>query len=220
MNLKFYLEKLENSEVFKNFKKENPEAYLCSAFFIIDKSGRDNKQHFDFYVPEIPIKKLSAHLDSQIDGSQSTSSDCLLNKTVKRKILAEPNLEQNKSRAEQDKLSNKPKMFSFQIEDEITFIPIKILDDKVPEKISEDCDFDFERIEKLIEGEMFEKKIKNKIQKILLSLQNKNGRDFLLGTIFISSMGIMKIQIDLDEMKIINFEKKNFLDMINIFKKN
>jgi len=65
MNPQFYLEKLKNSEEFEKFKKENPSAFLCSAFFSIDKSGgnkslttsskrgqskgKDNKQHFDFF---------------------------------------------------------------------------------------------------------------------------------------------------------------------------
>ena len=55
MRFQFYLEKLHNSEEFNSFIKENPKAYLCSCFFILDKENReapDNKQHFDYYVPE------------------------------------------------------------------------------------------------------------------------------------------------------------------------
>ncbi|MBU2104859.1 MAG: hypothetical protein KKF67_03775 [Nanoarchaeota archaeon] len=49
MNFQFYLKKLHASEEFKEFKKENASAFLCSAFFSIDKTGNDNKQHFDFF---------------------------------------------------------------------------------------------------------------------------------------------------------------------------
>ena len=52
MNLQFYWEKLEHSNVFKQFMKDNPKAYLCSGFFTIDKEGSDNQRHFDFYLPE------------------------------------------------------------------------------------------------------------------------------------------------------------------------
>ncbi len=54
MNSHFLLEKLESSDEYKNFIKENPKAYLCSAFFIIDLAEKtpENKYHFDFYVPE------------------------------------------------------------------------------------------------------------------------------------------------------------------------
>ena len=51
MNLRFYLEKLYASKEFEQFRKENLKAFLCSGFFIIDKQGKDNKQHFDFYIP-------------------------------------------------------------------------------------------------------------------------------------------------------------------------
>ena len=52
MNFQFYLEKLYSSAIFKNFMKENQKAYLCSGFFTIDKEGKDNQIHVDFYIPE------------------------------------------------------------------------------------------------------------------------------------------------------------------------
>ncbi len=51
MNLQFCKEKLEASEVFKFFKKTNPEAYLSSAFFtltITDKS-LDIEKQLDYF---------------------------------------------------------------------------------------------------------------------------------------------------------------------------
>jgi len=220
MNLKFYLEKLENSEEYKKFMGENSDAFLCSGFFSIDKVGNDNKQHFDFCISSTSTKKLPAHLHSQINDLQQISSNCSSNKIVKSKIQVKQDLEQDKSKGELDNLNNKGKIFSFQLEDGIKFVPVEEFGGKVPEKVSKDCDFNFDYIEKLIAGEMFEKKIKNKVQKILLSLQSKDGKDFLIGTVFVSSMGLIKIKIDLSEMKVIDFEKKNFLDMVNIFKKN
>ncbi len=51
MNVEFYLEKLFVLPEFKEFAKKNKGVYLCSAFFVVDKEGKDDKQHFDFYVP-------------------------------------------------------------------------------------------------------------------------------------------------------------------------
>ena len=51
MNFQFYWEKLQNSSEFKEFVKENPEAYSCSGFFTLDKEGTDNQRHIDFYLP-------------------------------------------------------------------------------------------------------------------------------------------------------------------------
>ena len=146
MNFQFYLEKLFASESFKKFKDENELAYPCSAFFILDKEGKDNKQHFDYY---------------------------------------EPNLK---------------KMFSFKLEDNCAIVPVDLRDQNVPTKLSMNYNFDFDRVEKLIVEEMQKRDIKNKIQKILLSLQNKDGKDYLVGTVFISMMGLLKVNIDITDI--------------------
>lgn len=52
MNLQYYMKKLESSDVFKDFIKENPNAYFCSGFFTIDIEGHDNQRHIDFYSPD------------------------------------------------------------------------------------------------------------------------------------------------------------------------
>lgn len=166
MNLQFYLEKLQSSEVYKNFKSENSDAYFCSGFFIIDESGNDkeNKKHLDYYVPSIK------------------------------------------------------KIFSFQLEEEVKIfpvdVPVEVLESNVPHKISEKCNFDFKEIEKLIFLKVEKENIKNKIQKIILSLQSKNEKSFLLGTVFVSGLGMIKINIDLEKKEIIDFEKKSFFDML------
>ena len=46
------LEKIESSDVFKNFKKNNPNAELCAGFFIIDFLGNDNKYSLDYKLEE------------------------------------------------------------------------------------------------------------------------------------------------------------------------
>ncbi len=160
MNLQFYLEKLHSSDVFKKFMKENPEAYLCSGFFTMDKEGKDNKRHFDFYVPKTK------------------------------------------------------KMFSFKLEDGVEMMPIDIVLEKIPEKLGVGFDFEFEEIEKMLEDKMKEENINSKMQKIILSLQDLKGKPFLVGTIFISMLGLLKIQIDISDMKIKEFEKKSLFDMM------
>tara|TARA_Y100000034_G_scaffold41320_2_gene50848 strand:+ start:10295 stop:10798 length:504 start_codon:yes stop_codon:yes gene_type:complete len=162
MNFQFYLEKLYESEDFKKFINENKDAFFCSGFFILDKQGKDNKSHLDFYIP------------------------------------------------------SKKKMFSFQLEDGIKLVPVEILDKKVPEEILEDSDFNFEEMEKLISKKMEEENIKNKVQKIIFSLQKLKEKEFLIGTVFISLMGLLKVNIDIKNKKIAQFEKKSFLDMMNI----
>ncbi len=166
MNFQFYLEKLHHSDVFKEFMKENSDAYLSSGFFVIDKEGKDNKQHFDYYAP----------------------------------------LSKN--------------MVSFSVGSEIEKIPVKMFDDKVPEEVSDKHDFALNDVEKIVVDEIEKQKIKAKVQKIIFSLQRLDGKDFLVGTIFVSGLGMLRIHIDLSEMKITFFEKKSFFDMMKVIKKD
>ena len=164
MNLQFYVEKLKNSEVFKNFLNEHPDAFLCSGFFVIDKTGKEaNKQHFDYYLPQ------------------------------------------------------ENKIESMQLEN-MQVVPIENFGE-IPKELSFEYDFDFNKVEKMIEERMVEAGIKNKIQKMLFSLQKINGRNFLVGTIFISMLGMIQINIDLKNMEITEFEKKSLLDMVKVSKK-
>jgi len=111
------------------------------------------------------------------------------------------------------------KMFSFQVDKGGAQIPVENFDDKVPEKVSDNHNFDLKEIGRLISERMEKEGVKNKIQKILLSLQKVDGKEALLGTVFISALGMIKVRIDLDEMKVEEFEKKSFLDMLKIVKK-
>ena len=112
MNLQFYVEKLKNSEIFKNFIKSHPDAFLCSGFFIIDKTGKEgDKQHFDYYLPE------------------------------------------------------EKKIESIQLEN-MQLVPIENFAG-VLEEVSLEYDFDFDKVEQMIETRMIKEGIKNKIEKIL-----------------------------------------------------
>jgi|TARA_Y100000310_G_C20478700_1_gene713661 hypothetical protein len=168
MNFQFYVEKLYDSVSFEKFKKEHPDAFPCSGFFVIDRENLknpDNKQHIDYFDP------------------------------------------------------SSKKMFSFQFEEGVVAVPIENPGDKVPLKIAMNYDFDFEEVEEIILKKMKEEDIKEKLQKTLLSFQRLGDKDYLIGTVFISKMGILTIKIELPDLNVLEFEKKSFFDMINIFKK-
>jgi hypothetical protein len=166
MNFQFYFEKLIVSKEFRDFKKENKDAFLCSGFFIIDKKDKESKQNLDYYVPSID------------------------------------------------------KMFAFKIDNKIEMLPIEDYGKGfIPQKIPDNVNFDFQEVEDMILERMKTEKITNKIEKLLLSLQSKDKKNYILGTIFISGLGILKVKIDLDEKKIDDFERKSFFDMIKVVKK-
>lgn len=165
MNFQFYVEKLFSSEHFENFKKEHKKAFPCSAFFVIDNTGKDSKQHFDFFLPD------------------------------------------------------EKKIFSLKLEENCEAIPVDNFYEEDPAEIALNLTFDFKDVEELIQARMEKDKIKNKLQKMLFSLQKKEKKHFLVGTVFLSGLGMIKVAIDLEEMKIIDFEKKSFFDIMKVKKK-
>jgi len=111
------------------------------------------------------------------------------------------------------------KVFSFKLENGIEKVPIDTFDDRTPKKLFIDYDFDLDEIEKLIKEKMVEEKIKSRIQKILLSLQNSKGKDLLTATVFVSGLGMLKVNINPISKKITDFDKKSFFDMMKIIRK-
>jgi len=110
------------------------------------------------------------------------------------------------------------KTFSFELEQGVKLVPLERYG-QVLEKLDMKNHFDFDEIEKIISREMEMNKIKNKVQKMIFSLQNMKGKDVLLGTIFVSGFGMIKANIDLKEKRVTDFEKKSFFDMLNIMRK-
>ncbi|MBW6442281.1 hypothetical protein K0A97_00675 [Patescibacteria group bacterium] len=107
------------------------------------------------------------------------------------------------------------KMFSFKLESKIEKVPMEIFE-AVPKvlDIDSNLDFDIDDTEKILLEKMEEQKINNKIQKILISIQNVEEKNFLICTVFISGLGLLKVQIDLKTKKITFFEKKSFFDFV------
>jgi hypothetical protein len=112
------------------------------------------------------------------------------------------------------------KTFSFELEEGIKLVELERLEtENVLEEVSLKNHFDFERIKGLILSEMELKHINNKIQKMIFSLQSKDGKDILIGTIFLSGLGLISVNFDLAENRITDFEKKSLFDMMKIIKK-
>ncbi len=165
MNLSFYLEKLNNSGEYKDFILENPDAYICSGFFVMDFEKSDYSRHLDIYAPGLK------------------------------------------------------KIFSFKLENGIEKVPLETFDNKIPKKLSIDYDFDLDDIENIIRKRMEEDKIKSRIQKILLSLQSLENKDILTATVFVSGLGMLKVNINPISKKIISFDKQSFFDILKIVRK-
>jgi len=112
------------------------------------------------------------------------------------------------------------KIFSCKLEHGGEVQEMENFGNKIPKEISLDLDFDFKRIQEMVENKMQEQEIKNKIQKFLFSYQNIDQGHVLAGTVFISGLGMLKVSINLDKMEIVEFEKKSFFDVVKVRKKS
>lgn len=112
------------------------------------------------------------------------------------------------------------KIFSFKIDKQIEEIPVENVDPTIPEKLGMNYSFDLATYEKMILDKIAEEKVNGTLQKIMFSLQKTKGKDYLVTTCFLSNLGLLKVQIDISENKIVLFEKKSFFDMIRVVKGN
>ena len=117
MNLQFYLEKLNASNELKDFLKENPEAFLCSGFIVLDKVGKDNKIHFDYFLPK--EKKI---MSFQLESGVKVIPVEWINKGVPEKISIDYDFEFSDmedlivKKMEEEKINNKIQNIIFSLQ--------------------------------------------------------------------------------------------------------
>ncbi len=117
-------------------------------------------------------------------------------------------------------LPRENKIASFHMENGGEKVLIDYYNEKPPEEVGDDFDFDFGEIEKFIGKEMENKDVHENIQKILLSVQSVKKKSHILVTVFISKMGLVRMRISLPDLKVSDFEKKSLFDMIKFMKKD
>ena len=116
-------------------------------------------------------------------------------------------------------IPSEKKTFSFELENGVKLVELERNDEKFLQEVQMDVSFDFDELQELILKEMENQKINNKVQKMIFSLQTKDKKEVLYGTIFLSGLSLLRLIISLPEKTISEFEKKSFFDMMKIIKK-
>ena len=107
MNFSSALEKIESSQVFKQFKKQHPDAYFCAGFFVIDYEGT-SQQQLDYCLKDgrvftfIINKEISYKEAETIEGKQQKLSK--LNKEIKVDLPAVENIVKEKVKKKINKI--------------------------------------------------------------------------------------------------------------------
>ena len=66
MKIQPYVQKLESSQIYKKFRKDNNESFLVAGFFILDYESGVNMHQIDYYVPS--KKQVAAfNLDGEVE---------------------------------------------------------------------------------------------------------------------------------------------------------
>jgi len=109
MKFEHYAKKLEESEEFAKFIRQNPEAYLCAGFFVLDLETGNHIHQIDYVLPnnkiatfllddgvklkisDKPIKKKLPHIEklqikTDLEALQGIVEDEMKNRTVTGKI--------------------------------------------------------------------------------------------------------------------------------------
>jgi len=88
MKIRPYVEKLEQSPEFKEFKSQNPEAFVVAGFFVLDLEFNSNVHQIDFYIPN--QKKMAAFT---LDGPVKLQILDLMNDKVPGKLDLDTNID-------------------------------------------------------------------------------------------------------------------------------
>ena len=88
MKIRPYVEKLEQSPEFKEFKSQNPEAFVVAGFFVLDLEFNSNVHQIDFYIPN--QKKMAAFT---LDGQVKLQILDLMNDKVPGKLDLDTNID-------------------------------------------------------------------------------------------------------------------------------
>jgi len=160
MKLGPYIEKLNNSKEFKQFKKNNSDSFMIAGFFILDFETGNNIHQIDFFIPS--KKQIAAF-------------------TLDRKI-------------------------DLQI--------LKALNKKTPEKLDLNTKIDLDALEGILEDEMKNRNITDKIRKIIAVVQSVDGKVLWNLNCVLSGMGILKAHVEDETKSILKMEKLSLTDIM------
>ena len=117
------------------------------------------------------------------------------------------------------------KITSFNLDKKVTKVPLdkkaeNIKHEKfVPKKIGSKIKLDLEKVKPIIVDEMHNRGLTDNIQKMIVILQNTEGRDIWNCTCFLNGLGLLQCKVEDSSETVLFMEKQSFFDLIKIFRK-
>lgn len=88
MKIQPYIDKLNNSKVFTEFKSKHPNSYLSAGFFVLDYENNSNVHQIDYFNPENK-KIITFTLDKEVEMKESET----VNENMPKKVDGKINLD-------------------------------------------------------------------------------------------------------------------------------
>ncbi len=160
MKIQPYVEKLNNSQVYKQFQNKYGDAFLVAGFFVLDFETGQNLHQIDYYVPS--EKKVAA----------------------------------------------------FTLDEEIMVQMLKLLDERIPEKLDIQTNIDLDALKGIIEDEMKNRGISDEIRKMIAVIQTIEGRKIWNVNCILSGMELLKTHVEDSSKTILKMERTSMMDFI------
>jgi len=157
-----FINKIETSKEFSDFKKKNPNAPLCAGFFVLDLGRGKSTYQLDYYLPNKKVETFD------IDGKK------IVRKTSQHGLK------------------------------------------KIPSKIEGDVNIDLDMLKGLVEDEMKNRGVTEKVSKIIAVLQKMGKEKVWMLNCMTPSMNIIKVHIADSDESILEFEKFSLMDMMKV----
>ncbi len=111
-------------------------------------------------------------------------------------------------------IPKKNKIATFVLDEGIELKESEISNGKIPKEISSKIKIDLDILKGIVEDEMKNHTITNKIQKIIAIIHNSEGKLLWNLNCITTDMGIIKVHLDDDSHSVLKFERVNLFDIV------
>jgi len=109
-------------------------------------------------------------------------------------------------------LPSEKKVAAFTLDDEIVVQILETMNEKVPEKLDIRTNIDLDALEGILEDEMKNRNITEKIKKIIAVIQNIEGKKVWNLNCVLTGMDLLKAHVDDESKTVLKMEKSSIMD--------
>ncbi|MDP4039671.1 MAG: hypothetical protein Q8P57_03775 [Candidatus Pacearchaeota archaeon] len=106
------------------------------------------------------------------------------------------------------------KVAAFTLDDDVELRVLETMNEKIPEKLNIQTNVDLDAIKGILEDEMKNRNITEKIKKVIAVVQTIDGKKIWLLNCILSGMEILKAHVDDESRTVLSMEKTSIMDYV------